>query len=137
MLNGNKLSVPKLRLFCLQQCLVSDFPVFISTHKFSHSHSSYFFSCPVGDGGSEQLRGCLAARWDQPPQPSISLQFFTLAFQYLILSAITKSQSSVDFSTAILLTPFRNSIIPPIKMHFLANYFLLFPSILNIIKIAY
>lgn len=33
---------------------------------------------------SEQLDGCLAARWDQPPQQSTSLKFFTLVFPVFV-----------------------------------------------------
>lgn len=70
--------------FPLLNKAVSDFPVFFSTHEFCHCSSPCFPSCPVGDGGSEQLERCLAARQDQPPQQSVSSQFFTLAFPVFV-----------------------------------------------------
>lgn len=86
--------IQKFRLFCLQQYLVSDFPVFISTHKFSHSF--YLLPCPTGDRGREQLGGCWAARWDHLPQQSTSLQLFTLAFPVFVAICHYR-QFAVDF----------------------------------------
>lgn len=63
-------------------------------------------------------------------------EFFTLAFPIFATVCHDKKSIISGFSTSIFLTPVY-SLIPAIKMHFLAEYFRLFLSILNIIKITY
>ena len=131
MLNDNKLSIPKLRLFCPQQYLVTSLSLFLPA-SFLILCIPIFSHIPMGmEGASSWVGAWLPGGINHHSSAS------RLLSQYLLMSTITVSQLSVDFSTSIVLTPSRNSVIPAIKMHFLVKCFLLFPGILNVIKIIF
>lgn len=68
----NEIKFPELSPFSAQQYLVSDLPACISTHEFSCSFSSCFFSCPAWGGGSGWVGAWPPARASSPQEFSSS-----------------------------------------------------------------